>query len=361
MIPRTTVDIGAQEREAIERVLNSGQFVKGKECTLLEEEFSNYQGVKYGAGVNSGTSALHLSLLALDLQPGDEVITTPNTFAATVNSIIIAGAKPKFVDVDSTTFNMDVEKLKEAITNKTKAIIPVHLYGLMADMVSISEIAKEKNIFTIEDACQAHGAECQGNKAGILGDLAAFSFFPTKNATVAGDGGIVVSNNEELINKIKSLRDHGRINGEHKIAGLNNRLSEILAAIGRAHIKGLEDFNTHRRKIAETYSQGIDEVDQINLPFEPEGYKHVYHLYTIKTEKRDELRQFLKENNIGSTIMYKDKLNELEYVKQITTYQELPVNDKISKQILSLPVSGSLELEKIERVAQTINSFFKGD
>ena len=361
MIPRTTVDIGNLEKEAIERVLNSGQFVKGKECSLLEEEFSSYQGVKYGAGVNSGTSALYLSLLALDIQPGDEVITTPNTFAATVNSIIVSGAKPKFVDIDSSTFNMDVEKLKEAITEKTKAIIPVHLYGLMSDMESISKIANDKGIFTIEDACQAHGAECRGKKAGMFGDLAAFSFFPTKNATVAGDGGVVISNNKELIEKIKSLRDHGRINGEHKTAGLNNRLSEILAAIGRAHLKGLDRFNAHRRKIATTYKNELNDINKIELPYEPSNYKHVYHLFTIKSNKRDELKQYLRNNNIGSTIMYKEKLNELDYVIQKTEFQEMPVNNKINKEILSLPISGSMEIEKIEKVCKVIKSFYSGD
>ena len=219
MIPRTTVDLGVEEQNAILRVLESGQYVKGKECELLEKEFAEYQNVNHGAGVNSGTSALHLSLIALGIKPGDEVITTPNTFAATVNAIIMAGGIPKFVDINPKTFTIDIEKLNENITKETKVILPVHLYGLMADVKAIKEIIGEKDIYILEDACQAHGAEANSKKAGQIGDIAAFSFFPTKNITVGGDGGIVLSNNEDLINKIKALRDHGRINGKHEIVG----------------------------------------------------------------------------------------------------------------------------------------------
>lgn len=199
MIPRTTVDISDEERLAVERVFKKGQFVKGKECQNLEREFANFQGTKFGAGVNSGTSALHLSLLALNVKSGDEVITIPNTFAATINAIILTGAKPVFVDINPKTFNIDVDKLENKITEKTKAILPVHLYGLITDMNQVDEIAKKHDLNVLEDACQAHGAEYFGRRSGSIGDLAAFSFFPTKNATVAGDGGIVLSNNEVLI------------------------------------------------------------------------------------------------------------------------------------------------------------------
>ena len=358
MIPRTTVDIGNLEKEAVNRVLQSGQFVKGKECPLLEKEFSQQQNVKFGAGVNSGTSALHLSLLALNVKLGDEVVTTPNTFAATINAIILTGAKPIFVDINPKTFTLDITKLENVITEKTKVILPVHLYGLITDMKQVDEIAKKHDLRVLEDACQAHGAEYFGRKSGSFDDLAAFSFFPTKNATVAGDGGIVLSNNEELIEKIKSLRDHGRRRGEHVIAGLNNRLSEILAAIGREHIKKLDQFNNHRRKIANIYNQELDNLNQIELPIEPEGSKHVYHLFTIKAEERNKLQQFLKENKVGSKIMYPEKLNHLEYVKEISGFQQMPVNDKINAKILSLPISGSLDLEKIDEVVNVINKFY---
>jgi len=358
LIPRTTVDIGNEELEAIKKVFESGQFVKGKEAENLEKEFSKYQNVKEGATVNSGTSALHLSLLALDVQKGDEIILPPNTFAATVNAIILAGGKPVFVDVNSDTFTIDHEKIENSITSRTKGIIPVHLYGLMCEMGAISDIAKDHELFILEDACQSHGAEYFGKRAGEIGDIAAFSFFPTKNTTVAGDGGIAISNNLELIEKIKALRDHGRIGGEHKLPGLNNRLSEILAAVGRIHLTKLDSFNNHRRKIAEIYNQEIIENDFLVLPVEPQNFKHVYHLYTLKTKKRALLQKYLKENNVGSKVMYKEKLNELEYVRNITEFQPMPINSVLNSEILSLPISGTLDIEKIKRVCSTINTFF---
>ena len=358
MIPRTTVDIGEDELNAVNRVLRSGQYVKGEECNLLEEEFSKYQNVKYGAGVNSGTSAIFLGLKSLGIQPRDEIITVPNTFAATVNSILMLGAKPVFVDIDFSTFNIDVSKIEDVISKRTKAIIPVHLYGLMSDMNPIKDIAEDNNLSILEDACQAHGAEYFSKRAGSIGDLTAFSFFPTKNVTVAGDGGIVLSNNEKLIDKIKALRDHGRRNGKHVMIGLNNRLSEILAAIGRAHLKKLDKYNDHRRKIADTYNQSLKDISKIVTPIEPEGYKHVYHLFTIKTKKRDELKKYLKENDIGTKIMYEERLNELDYVKQTAGNQPMPINDEVNQEILSLPISGTLDLEKINCVCDKIREFY---
>lgn len=358
MIPRTTVDIGEDELNAVNRVLRSGQYVKGEECNLLEEEFSKYQNVKYGAGVNSGTSAIFLGLKSLGIKPRDEIITVPNTFAATVNSILMLGAKPVFVDIDFSTFNIDVSKVENVISKRTKAIIPVHLYGLMSDMNPIKDIAEDNNLSILEDACQAHGAEYFSKRAGSIGDLTAFSFFPTKNVTVAGDGGIVLSNNEKLIDKIKALRDHGRRNGKHVMIGLNNRLSEILAAIGREHLKKLDKYNEHRRKIADTYNQSLKDISKIVTPIEPEGYKHVYHLFTIKTKKRDELKKYLKENDIGTKIMYEERLNELDYVKQTAGNQPMPINDEVNQEILSLPISGTLDLEKINCVCDKIREFY---
>lgn len=358
MIPRTTVEITNDEKKAIDRVLKSGQFVKGQEAKMLEQEFSSYQNSKFAATVNSGTSALHLSLLALGITNGDEVILPPNTFAATANAIILTGAKPVFVDIDPKTFLLDPNKIEEKITPNTKAIIPVHLYGLMCDMDAITQIAEKHDLFVVEDSCQAHGAECRGNRAGVLGTIAAFSFFPTKNTTVGGDGGIAVSNNENLILKIKTLRDHGRVDGKHVMAGFNNRLSEILAAIGRSHLTKLDRFTQHRREIAKTYQKKIGKVEQIELPTQPEGFKHVYHLFTVKAQNRDELKAFLKENGIGTTVMYKDKLNELDYITSIAGKQDMPINTEINAKILSLPISGSLSLEKIEKVCEKIIEFY---
>ncbi len=358
MIPRTTVDVGTEELEAMKRVFDSQQYVKGVECELLEEEFSKYQGVKFGAGVNSGTSALHLSLLALGVQPGDEVITVPNTFVATVNAIIMVGAIPKFVDINPKTYTMDVSKIKDLITHKTKVIVPVHLYGLMAEMAPILEIAEKKGIYILEDACQAHGAEYFGKKAGMWGDVACFSFFPTKNVTVAGDGGIVLSNNEELIEKVKCLRNHGRKDKEYITAGLNNRLSELLAAIGREHLNKLDFFNNHRRKVAEYYNNHLSDNTDLELPIAPSEFKHVYHLFTIKARKRDKLQEYLNNKGIVSQVMYRERLNELEYITKITGKQNTPVNEKINERILSLPISGSMTIEKVEVVCKEICEFY---
>ena len=220
------------------------------------------------------------------------------------------------------------------------------------------DIAKENDLCVLEDACQAHGAEHNGYQSGNLSDLSAFSFFPTKNTTVGGDGGIVISNNEELIIKIQALRDHGRVNGQHIMAGLNNRLSEILAAIGRAHMKKLDEYNNHRRKIAQVYKNELNDISQIELPLEPENCKHVYHLFTIRTEKRTELKNYLKEKNIGSTIMYTERLNELEYVKKFAGNQPMQVNDSLVEKILSLPISGTMPLEKIGIVCEKIRNFY---
>ncbi|MCE7738714.1 MAG: erythromycin biosynthesis sensory transduction protein eryC1, partial [Candidatus Heimdallarchaeota archaeon] len=247
---------------------------------------------------------------------------------------------------------------EDVISKRTKAIIPVHLYGLMSDMNPIKDIAEDNNLSILEDACQAHGAEYFSKRAGSIGDLTAFSFFPTKNVTVAGDGGIVLSNNEKLIDKIKALRDHGRRNGKHVMIGLNNRLSEILAAIGRAHLKKLDKYNDNRRKIADTYNQHLKDISEIVTPIEPEGYKHVYHLFTIKTKKRDELKKYLKENDIGTKIMYEERLNELDYVKQTAGNQPMPINDEVNQEILSLPISGTLDLEKINCVCDKIREFY---
>jgi len=354
MIPRTTVDIGLDEKKAIERVIASGQFVKGPECESLEKEFCDYQGVKYGACVNSGTSALHLSLLALDLKSGDEVITVPNTFAATVNAILMAGGKPVFADIDPETYTIDINKIEELITEKTKVILPVHLYGLMANVEEIKEIADKHDLAILEDACQAHGAELKGKKAGYFGNIAAFSFFPTKNMTVGGDGGIVISNNEELIQKVKALRDHGRINKKHVMAGLNNRLSEILAAIGREHLKKIDQFTEHRRKIAKLYEDKLKDLSQITLPREPVNYKHVYHLYTIRANDRDDLKSYLSSKNIGSSIMYTEQLNKLDYVIQVAGIQNTPISEQISKEILSIPISGTLDMNLVEQVIEAI-------
>lgn len=359
MIPRTTVDIGNEELKAIKRVVERKQFVKGIECQLLEKEFAQTQGVKHGAAVNSGTSALYLSLLALGVQPGDEIITVPNTFAATINSLLLVGARPVFTDIDPETFTMDVSNLQELITSKTKAILPVHLYGLMSEMKPISEIAGDNGIFIVEDACQAHGAEYHGKMAGEIGDIAAFSFFPTKNTTVAGDGGIVLSNDEELIDKIKILRDHGRKGNIHICAGFNNRLSELLAAIGRENLKKLPTYNEHRRKIAKFYNEYLGDCEYTNLPIEPNGFKHVYHLFTIKAERRNRLQEFLKRNQIESKVMYSEKLNELDYVRKIAGMQKTPTNDNLNKKILSLPISGTLPFQYIEVICSKVKEFYK--
>ena len=285
------VKIRKEVQNAIDRVLESCQFILGEEVEKFEKEFSTYCNSQFAIGVNSGTSALHLALLAAGIGEGDEVITVPFTFVATVASIIYTGAHPVFVDIDSESLTIDIEQIASAITNRTKAILPVHLYGQPADMDPLLEIAKRYGLTVIEDAAQAHGAEYKGQRIGSIGDLGCFSFYPGKNLGAYGEGGIVVTNNPIFAKKIRMLRDWGSERKYyHEIKGYNYRMDALQGAILRVKLKHLEAWTMERRKHVRTYYELLDE-SSIKLPKEKSYSRHVYHIFAIRSKKRDKLQE----------------------------------------------------------------------
>lgn len=346
---------------AVKQVIDSGQFVNGENVSGLEAEIAAYCGAGYGVGVASGTDALILSLVALGIKDGDEVITTPYTFIATTEAIAKVRAKPVFVDIDPATFNMDVKQIEKKITRKTKLILPVHLYGQSCDMSPILTLAKKYNLRIIEDCAQSIGAEYKGKRVGSFGDAGCFSFFPSKNLGAYGDGGMIVTNSGEIAEKIKILRDHGSKNRYyHLIDGYNSRLDAIQAAILRVKLKHLDKWTENRRKNAYLYNELLKPVKKVAIPFEPEYNKHVYYLYTIKvSEKRDELQEYLKSNKIASCVYYPVPLHLQEVYKGLA-YKEgdFPVSEKCSKGVLSLPIYPELGEGEIKTTTDKIKSCF---
>jgi len=358
-VPRCRPTLTKKARAAAESVMDSGKFVKGPEAKALEEDFARYCGVDYAIAVNSGTSALYMSLRALDLKFSDDVIIPVNSFMATANAVANV-CQPVFVDIDETA-NISVDEVRRvAKDDNVKAIMPVHLYGQMAEMNGIMEIAGKEDMVVIEDAAQAHGAEYMRRKAGSWGDMAGFSFFPTKNVGCAGDGGIITCKDETLANYLKALRDNGRMPGsKHDCAfpGLNLRMSEIQAAIARENLKTLDENNKKRIKLAKVYKELLPK-DKVGIPL-PENGKHIYHLYTIRCEDRDGLAKHLKENEIGCNINYDILLNKLSAYSTTYGKASFPVAEKMSEEILSIPMDSTLMEEEITYVANKICEFYK--
>lgn len=343
---------------AVSSVLNGGAFVLGPEVRALEQEIATRCGVAYGIGVNSGTDAILLSLLALDIGPGDEVITSPFTFFATAETISVTGAKPVFADIDPNTFNIDPAAVEAALTPRTKAIVPVHLYGQAADMEPLKATAARYGLAIVEDAAQAIGASCHGKPCGSFGDLAAFSFYPTKNLGAFGDGGMVVTNDESLMEKVRLLRAHGSGGSYfYKRLGYCSRLDEIQAAILRVKLGYLDRWNESRRQHAALYNKSL-QGSSVQTPQERNGCYHIYHQYTIRCERRDELKTHLASHGIDSGIYYPLPLH-LQEVYQELGYQEgdLPNAEQASRQVLSLPVYPELTADDIAYVASRIQAF----
>ncbi len=335
-----------------------GWFILGKNVKNFEKEFADYCNTKYAVGVASGTDALHVSLLACGIGNGDEVITTPLSAIATSFAIVFTGAKPVFVDIDPETYNIDVSKIEERITKKTKAILPVHLYGQPCDMGPLMDLVKDHDLFLIEDACQAHGAEYKGKKVGGFGKLAAFSFYPTKNLGAYGDGGIVVTNNEEIAEKIRMLRNYGqKVRYHHLIKGLNSRLDELQAAILRVKLKKLDEWNDSRRKNAKLYNKLLKRHGVI-LPVEKSYSKHIYHQYVIRTRQRNELQKWLKTKGVLTDVHYPTPSHLQPALKYLGLRSGgYPVVEKCVNEILSLPVFPELKKGQIEKVSLLINNF----
>lgn len=343
---------------AVEKVMCKGQFILGQEVDLFEKEFARYCGVNHCVGVASGTDALHVALRALNIGPGDEVITVANTFAATAFAISYAGATPVFVDVNPTDYNIDINLLEQAITDRTKAIIPVHLYGQAADMDGLLGVAHKHGLRVIEDACQAHGADYKGQRVGSFGDVGCFSFYPGKNLGAYGDGGAIVTNNGKLAEEIRLLRNYAqRVKNVHSALGFNSRLDTLQAAVLLVKLRYLDDWNNKRRAAAREYRKLLFDSDVV-IPLEKSEAHHVYHLYVIQHEKRDDLLAYLKEQGISWGIHYPIPLNQQKpYLSARTVPDGVPVSTKLSKRILSLPMFPELTKEQIHRVAEGIVSF----
>jgi dTDP-4-amino-4,6-dideoxygalactose transaminase len=359
------VDLAAQYRtiaeeinEATSRVIREADFILGREVTLFEEEFAAFCEAKYAVGLDSGTSALELALRAYDIGPGDEVITAANTFIATALAISHAGAKPILVDVDPLTHTIDVAGISSAITPRTKAILPVHLYGHPAHMEPIRQLAEKYGIVVIEDACQAHGARYRGKRVGSLGDAAAFSFYPGKNLGAYGDGGIVVTNDRDVANRLEMLRNYGQKEKYHHLfRGYNRRLDTLQAAVLRVKLKYLEKWNAARRRNAKLYQDFLEGADVVT-PAEARGVESVWHLYVIRSEHRDMLKERLVSNGISASIHYPVPVHLQPAYKDLGYKQgDFPVTEGLASRILSLPMYAELTSEQVQITAETIREF----
>ena len=353
MIPIASPQLGSEEREAVDRVLKSGIIAQGPEVAKFEDEFAKMCGVKYAVATSNGTTAGHLVMIASGISPGDEVITTPFTFFATASVIIMAGAKPVFVDVEEDGFCLDPNQVESAITEKTKAIQPVHLYGELADMPSLVEISDKNNLVLIEDSAQAHSADSWEGKAGSFGNAGWFSFYPTKNMTTS-EGGIITTNSEGLSSHCKVLRAHGMTaQYQHTELGYNYRMTDISAAIGRVQLTKLDKFNSRRREIADKYNTSLSKY--VKVPENRRG--HVFHQYTILCNQRDELKEHLSQKGVGSGIYYPTLL--YNYAPMSEFEADCPNAKRLTELSLSLPVHPGLSDSDVSKVIDSVISFFE--
>ncbi len=337
---------------AIKEVIDSGAFAGGPFVEKFERDFAAYCGSRYAIGVGSGTEALWLSLLACGVGPGDEVITVANTFMATAEAITYCGARPVFVDVNETTYTMDPAGLEDALGPRTKAIIPVHLFGQPADMDPILEFGRKHNLFVIEDAAQAHGAKYKGRTAGTIGDAGCFSFYPSKNLGALGEAGAIITNDAELQEKLRILRDHGQVRKyHHDVIGWNCRMDGIQAAVLSVKLPYLESGNSLRRTHSLEYNRAFDGMGEVITPFEASYARHVYHVYVIRVEERDEVTRFLRERAIQCAVHYPIPIH-LQKAYQDLGYKpgSLPISEQIARQFISLPMFPELTEAQINMV-----------
>lgn len=350
-------DISTEIRDGIDRVLKSGWFILGKETESLENEFSAYIGTKHAIAVNSGSDALYLTLKALGLTHGDEVITVSHTFISTVDAIVRNEATPVFVDIDPETYCIDAAQIESVITDRTKAILPVHLYGHPAEIDTIIFLANKYNLAVVEDACQGHGAEYKNHKVGSFGTAGCFSFYPTKNLGAYGDGGIIVTNDEKLARKLKMLRNYGQSQKYYyDFVGVNSRLDEIQAAILRVKLKYLDECNKKRKNLASIYDTLLANC-KIIRPIEKEFARHVFHLYVIRSKERDMLQQRLSESKIQTMIHYPVPVHKQNAYADLGSDISLPVTEKICGEIISLPLHPALSEDQARTVAMEIQKW----
>ena len=361
----------------VKEAMENAAFIGGPQVSGFETEFAAFCDSKYGVGVNSGTDALRFALMAAGVGSGDEVITVPHTFIATTEAISQVGAKPVFVDIDPKTYNMDPNKLESYLNKRfkenasglqppasslkprPKAVIPVHIYGQPADMDPILEISKKKSLVVIEDACQAHGSLYKGKKAGSIGLVGCFSFYPGKNLGAYGEGGAVVTQSEDIANKIRMIRDHGQAKKYyHDMEGYNGRLDAIQAGVLRIKLRRLPAWNEARRRNAQYYNELLSMIKGVTVPKEANGCRHVYHLYVILVDDRDGLQKYLNDKGVGTGLHYPVPLH-LQKAYAYKGYKEgdFPVTESVAKRLLSLPMFPELTKAQIEYVAQTIKEF----
>jgi dTDP-4-amino-4,6-dideoxygalactose transaminase len=341
--------------------MDSQQYILGPKVAQLEEAVAAYCGVSHGAGVSSGSDALLLALLALGIGQDDEVITTPFTFFATAGSIVRVGARPVFVDIDPYNFNLDPDKVESAVSPKTKAILPVHLFGQIADMENITDIARRHNLSVVEDAAQAIGAERNGKSAGSFGHVGCFSFYPTKNLGGVGDGGMVVTDNDDLATRLKQLRNHGEESRyQHRTVGINGRMDGVQAAVLLTKFRHLDDWNSRRMNNAHYYTPRLENIDGIAPPTEDDGCHHIYHQYVIRCKQRDRLRQFLSDREIGTGVYYPLPLH-LQPCFSNLGYRagDFPIAEAAAQEVLALPVYPELTRDQQDAVIDAIGEFYR--
>jgi dTDP-4-amino-4,6-dideoxygalactose transaminase len=359
-IPIAKPLIGEEEKRAVLEVLSSGYLVQGKNVETLERGFAKHIGVKHCVAVNSGTAALHLALLALGVKRGDEVITSAFSFSSSANSILFCGATPVFADIDPKTFNVSPDSIENKITSKTKCIMPVHLYGQPAEMGKIKEIADRHDLFIVEDACQAHGAEYGGVGAGGIGDAGCFSFYPTKNMTT-GEGGMVTTNDPKIAEKSRLLRNHGQHKQYYQsILGYNFRMLDFVAVIGVEQLKKLDRFNRKRVENAKYLTKSLSGIEGIVTPYVSPNVKHVFHQYTIRVRSgraaRDMLQKSLAENGVQTRIYYPIPIHKQEFYQKLGYDDVLPESEAASNEVLSIPVHPSLKEEDLKFVCDKIKA-----
>lgn len=343
----------------VEQVIVSGRYVLGENVEKLEKEIAKLCNVKYGVGVNSGTDALTLSLHALDVGRGDEVITSPFSFVASAESVIIVGARPVFADIDPLTFNISPEEIGKRITKRTKAIMPVHLFGQACDMTTITQLAQAHSLLIIEDSAQAILASHKGQPVCSFGEVGCLSFYPTKNLGAMGDGGMILTSDEELAQKLRLMRCHGGKDYTFDFLGTNSRLDELQAAILLLKLRYLKEWTEERRRNAQLYRELLEDVEEITLPYEAEDNYHVYHQFTIRARRRDELREFLLSEGIQTMVYYPCPLH-LQPAFSYLGYKEgdFPEAERAAKEVISLPIYPGLGQHQITRIANAIRRFY---
>jgi dTDP-4-amino-4,6-dideoxygalactose transaminase len=345
---------------AVKGVLDRTRFIGGEECARFEREFAAFCGAGFACGVANGTDALTLALRAYGVGPGDEVVTVANTFIATGEAVLLNGARPVFVDVEERTFTMDPSLLEGALTPRTKVVLPVHLYGHPADTAAIGEVAARHGLPVLEDAAQAHGASWKGRRAGSLGHAACFSFYPSKNLGAMGDGGMVVSSDEEWLARVKRLADHGggAQKYEHLVPGTNSRLDALQAAILRVKLRHLPAWNEERRERVRAYDEALSDVPGVVLPREAEGARSAWHLYTIRVAERDALKVHLEAKGIAAAVHYPRPIHlQPAMAAAMGRPGDLPVSERVCREVLSLPLYPELPLDAVRRIADEVRSF----